>query len=134
MALGARAVASAISLPRRGRTNEQIKNHVETAFGHDLGTPLDQIREGYEFDVSCKAGSMSQAIRDFLESDDNEHAVRLPGHLHRRGLRHDRLHGRRDRPGVLRRHIRAIALRTYEVLVDRLGDVTRAFIRRFGWP
>src|SRR4051794_12895391 len=33
---GAQAVASAVFLARTGKSKEQIKNHVETAFGYDL--------------------------------------------------------------------------------------------------
>src|SRR4051794_32513520 len=72
---GAQAVASAIFLARTGKGKEHIKNYVEAAFGYDLGTPLDEIRESYEFDVSCQ-GSVPQAIRAFLESDDFEDAIR----------------------------------------------------------
>ena len=58
-----------------GQTKEQIKNYVETAFGYDLDTTLDEIRPRYEFQVSCQK-SVPQAIRAFLESDDFEDAVR----------------------------------------------------------
>ena len=72
---GAQAVASAIFLARTGQTKEQIKDYVETTFGYDLDTPLDEIRPRYEFQVSCQK-SVPQAIRAFLESDDYEDAVR----------------------------------------------------------
>ena len=73
---GAQAVASAVFLARTGRDKDHIQAYVETVFSYDLGRPLDQIREIYEFDVSCQ-GSVPQAIRAFLESKDYEHAVRL---------------------------------------------------------
>jgi hypothetical protein len=40
---------------------------METTFGYDVATPLDQIRETYEFDVSCQ-GSVPQSIIAFLEA------------------------------------------------------------------
>ncbi len=36
---------------------------------YDLSQPLDQIREAYEFDVSCQ-GSVPQSIIAFLEATD----------------------------------------------------------------
>ena len=101
---GAQAVASAVFLARTGQGKDHIQAYVETTFGYDLGTPLDEIRETYEFDVSCQ-GSVPQAIRAFLESE-RLRGRHPPGDLHRRGQRHDRLHGGRDRPGVLRRRAR----------------------------
>lgn len=44
-------------------------------FGYDLSTPLNAIRETYEFDVSCQ-GSVPQAIVAFLDAADFEDAIR----------------------------------------------------------
>ena len=44
-------------------------------FGYDLSTPLDTIRETYEFDVSCQ-GSVPQSIVAFLEASEFEDAIR----------------------------------------------------------
>src|SRR3954451_5921603 len=122
---GAQAVATAVFLARTGQSKEQIKNYVETSFGYDLGTPLDEIRPTYEFEVSCQK-SVPQAIRAFLESDDFEDAVRKAVSL---GGDSDTIacmaggiaqafHG-----GVPE----AIADRVYEVLDDHLGGLTRKF-------
>jgi ADP-ribosylglycohydrolase len=73
---GAEATAAAVFLARTGTAKEAIREIVEERFGYDLSTPLDRLRPAYRFDVSCQ-GSVPQAIRAFLESDDYETAVRL---------------------------------------------------------
>jgi ADP-ribosylglycohydrolase len=72
---GAQATAAAVFLARSGRTKADIKAHVEREFGYDLSQRLDDIRERYEFDVSCQ-GSVPQSIIAFLEADSYEDAVR----------------------------------------------------------
>jgi ADP-ribosylglycohydrolase len=127
---GAQAIASAVFLARTGQTKEQIKGYVETAFGYDLDTPLDEIRPRYTFDVSCQ-GSVPQAIRAFLESDDFEHAVRLAVSL---GGDSDTLACMAG--GIAQAHYggvpEAIALRVFEVLDDHLGALTRKFAETYG--
>jgi ADP-ribosylglycohydrolase len=68
---GAQAVAAAVFLARSGA----IRAHVESAFGYDLSVPLDAVRPGYAFDLSC-AGTVPHAIRAFLEAEDCEDALR----------------------------------------------------------
>lgn len=72
---GAQAVASAVYLARTGNTKAEIKSFVEHNFGYYLDEPLDEIRKYYTHDVTCP-GSVPQAIRAFIESDDFEDAVR----------------------------------------------------------
>jgi ADP-ribosylglycohydrolase len=72
---GAQAVASAVYLARTGSAKEEIKSFIEHNFGYDLDEPIDEIRKYYTHDVTCP-GSVPQAIRAFLESDDFEDAVR----------------------------------------------------------
>jgi ADP-ribosylglycohydrolase len=72
---GAQAVASAIFLARNGASKDEIRNEVKARFGYHLDTPIDEIRPAYHFDVTCQ-GSVPQAIRAFLESEDFEDAVR----------------------------------------------------------
>ncbi|OQW86144.1 MAG: hypothetical protein BWK78_10375 [Thiotrichaceae bacterium IS1] len=72
---GAQATAAAIFLARTGRDKTTIQEYIENTFGYDLHTPLEVIRPGYYFDVSCQ-GSVPQAIRAFLESADFEDAIR----------------------------------------------------------
>ena len=129
---GAQAVASAVFLARTGRGKDAIQAYVETAFGYDLGTPLDQIRETYEFDVSCQ-GSVPQAIRAFLESEDFEDAIR----------RAISIGGDSDTIACMAGGIAQasyggvpdeIRRRVYEILDEPLADVTRKFTGRFGCP
>jgi len=72
---GAQAVAACILLARKGATNDEIRETVQTRYGYALDFTLDEIRPGYVFDVSCQ-GSVPQAIEAFLESDGFEDAVR----------------------------------------------------------
>lgn len=72
---GAQATAAAIFLARTGGGKDQIREFVQEAFGYGLSVPLDSIRPGYRFDVSCQ-GTVPPAITAFLESSDYEDAVR----------------------------------------------------------
>ncbi|MFM8273833.1 MAG: ADP-ribosylglycohydrolase family protein [Gemmata sp.] len=72
---GAQATAAAVFLARTGRSKDDIKAHIESAFGYDLSQKLDDIRPAYSFDVSCQ-GSVPQSLVAFLESTDYEDAVR----------------------------------------------------------
>ena len=70
---GACAVAGAVYLARMGESKEAIVDHVTRYYPLDF--TLDEIREGYAFDVSC-AGSVPQAMEAFLEAEDFEDALR----------------------------------------------------------
>ena len=72
---GAQATAVAIYLARTGNDQQAIRQHLVDVFGYGLSTPLNAIRETYEFDVSCQ-GSVPQAIVAFLEATDFEDAIR----------------------------------------------------------
>jgi ADP-ribosylglycohydrolase len=72
---GAQATAAAIYLARTGNEKPAIKEFIETEFSYGLSETLDEIREGYQFDVSCQ-GSVPQSIIAFLEADDYEDAIR----------------------------------------------------------
>ena len=72
---GAQATAAAIYMARNGRSKEEIKSYVEKTFGYDLDFSLDDIREEYDFDVSCQ-GSLPPALVAFLESTGFEDAIR----------------------------------------------------------
>ena len=70
---GACAVAGAVYLARTGADKDAIRDHVTRYYPLDF--TLDEIREEYQFDVSC-AGSVPQAMEAFLEAEDFEDAVR----------------------------------------------------------
>ena len=72
---GSQAVASAVFLARKGKSKEDIRKHVESEFGYSLSYRLDDIRDSYQFCVSCE-GSVPQSIIAFLESENYEDAVR----------------------------------------------------------
>lgn len=71
---GAKAVAGAIFIARNGGSKAEIKQFAETLH-YDLNFRLDDIRETYQFDVSCQ-GSVPQALAAFIESEDFEDAIR----------------------------------------------------------
>ena len=73
---GAQATAAAIYLARSGKSKQEIKQYIETAFSYDLDRTCNDIRPDYSFDVSCQ-GTVPEAIIAFLDSSDFEHAIRL---------------------------------------------------------
>ena len=73
--IGAQAAAVAVFFARKKRKKEFLASWIETSFGYDLQTPLDEIRPTYEFNSSC-AGTVPQAIRCFLEGNSFEDCVR----------------------------------------------------------
>ncbi len=119
-------------LARTGQTKEQIKNYVETSFGYDLSTPLDEIRPRYCFEVSCRH-SVPQAIRSFLESRDFEDAIRLAISL---GGDSDTLACMAG--GIAQAFYggvpEPIRQGVYERLDDHLVDLTRKFTETFACP
>lgn len=72
---GAQATAAAIYYARRGDDKDEIRRTLESQFGYDLSTELDQIRRTYRFDETCQ-GTVPQALRAFLESTSYVDAVR----------------------------------------------------------
>ncbi|MBQ6583513.1 MAG: ADP-ribosylglycohydrolase family protein [Mogibacterium sp.] len=72
---GAEAIASAVFLARTGASKEEIRSYVTQEFGYDLDRSCEEIRPGYEFDVSCQ-GSVPEAIIAFLEGEDYADVVR----------------------------------------------------------
>lgn len=72
---GAQAVAGAVFLARSGKSKEEIRDYITGTYQYDLSRPLAEIRKTYRFDETCQ-GSVSEAIRAFLESDGFEEAVR----------------------------------------------------------
>lgn len=73
---GAQAIAGCTYLARIGKSNDEIRDYACSHYGYTLDFTLDEIRDGYVFDVSCQ-GSVPQAIEAFLESADFENAIRL---------------------------------------------------------
>lgn len=73
---GAQATAAAVFLARTGSDKEGIRDQIERKFGYRLDRTIDELRPGFDFDVSCR-GTVPPAIRAFLESTDYEDAVRL---------------------------------------------------------
>jgi ADP-ribosylglycohydrolase len=72
---GAQATALSVYLARTARDKTLIRKEVADRFGYDLDRTVEDIRPGYDFDVSCQ-GSVPEAIIAFLESDTYVDAVR----------------------------------------------------------
>ena len=126
---GGQATAAAIFLARTGSSKEAIKEYVETTFGYDLSRHVDEIRPGYEFDVSSQ-GTVPQAIRAFLDSNDFEDAIRTAVSL---GGDSDTLTciAGGIAQGFYGGVPEAIQEQVYTILDEPLGTVTRAFMERY---
>lgn len=72
---GAEATASVIYLARTGKTKEEIKNYVVSAFGYDLSRTCDTIRPGYHHVETCQE-TVPEAITAFLEGESFEDVIR----------------------------------------------------------
>jgi ADP-ribosylglycohydrolase len=73
---GARATALAVFLARSGASKEEIRDELMRHVSYDLRRSIDEIRDGYQCDVSCP-GSVPEGIIAFLDSTDFEDAIRL---------------------------------------------------------
>lgn len=71
---GAKAVASAIFLAKKGFDKNNILDYISEKY-YNLDFKLDDIRDSYNFNVSCQ-GSVPQAIKSFLEGNDFEDVIR----------------------------------------------------------
>lgn len=72
---GAQAIAAAVFLTKQGKSKEELREYLETAFGYDLHRTIDGIRPEYTYDVSCM-GSTPEAIIAYLDSHDFESTIR----------------------------------------------------------
>lgn len=127
---GAEATAVAIFLARTGHSKADIKSHIEREFGYDLSEPWDDLRQRYDFDVSCQ-GSVPQSIIAFLESDGFEDAIRNAVSLG----------GDADTMACIAGGIAeafyggvpaAIRVQVLSLLDDRLAAIVNEFSARFG--
>lgn len=72
---GAKTIAAAVFMARRGDTKHQIRGTLQKMFGYDLSGSVDALRPAYQFDVTCQ-GTVPAALLAFFESRDYEDAVR----------------------------------------------------------
>lgn len=71
----AEAVTLAIYMARKGLSKSTIYSRINADY-YSLDFSIDDIRESYQFDVTCQ-GSVPQAIKAFIESTSFEDAIRL---------------------------------------------------------
>lgn len=126
---GGQATATAIFLARTGKSKAEIKNTIEAWFGYDLGRHVDEIRPTYSFDVSSQ-GTVPQAIRAFIDSEDFEDALRTAVSL---GGDTDTLTCITG--GIAQAFYKevpaSIQTKVYETLDDRLGKITKSFMKKY---
>ncbi len=72
---GAQATALAVFLARKEEDKATIRSEIERRFSYDLGFCVEELRDGYTFDVSCQ-GSVPQSIIAFLDAKDYETAIK----------------------------------------------------------
>ncbi len=72
---GAQATAIAILWARNGKSPVQIASDIETMFGYDISTPVDVLRETYQYNETCQA-TVPEAMRCFAEAENFEDAIR----------------------------------------------------------
>jgi ADP-ribosylglycohydrolase len=72
---GAQAAAVAIFLARTLHTKREIRYKIESMFGYDLNRTIDDVRNSYQYDLSCQK-TVPEAIICFLESKNYEDAIR----------------------------------------------------------
>jgi len=72
---GAQATALAIFMSRMGASKKDIRREITARFDYNLHRTMDEIRPGYDFDVSCQ-GSVPESIIAFLDSDSYMDAFR----------------------------------------------------------
>ena len=73
--LGAQAAAAATWAALHDWSKQEIGALIQDQF-YDLSFTIDELRPHYRFDATCQ-GSVPQAIKAFLESNDFEDAIRL---------------------------------------------------------
>ncbi len=72
---GAAATAHAIFLARAKARPEEIRAAIVSEYGYDLSRTVDEIRPGYQFDITCQ-GTVPEALICALEAKDFEDAIR----------------------------------------------------------
>ncbi len=71
---GAEAIAVAIYLARCGSSKDEIRSYINDNY-YPIDFTLDEIRDTYEFNVTCQR-TVPQAFEAFFESTDFEDAIR----------------------------------------------------------
>ncbi len=126
---GGQSTAAAIFLARQGKTKDEIKEFVEKNFGYDLSRHVDEIRLDYAFNESSQ-GTVPQAIRAFYDSTDFEDAIRTAVSL---GGDCDTLTCITG--GIAQAFYGGVPEdiqdKVYEILDDRLGEITQRFMERY---
>lgn len=74
-ARGAKAVAAAVQMARRGYSKNDIQSCIETLTGYDLHRKMEDIRPNYHFEILCDR-CVPESIICWLQSDTYEQAVR----------------------------------------------------------
>ncbi len=74
---GAQAITACVFMKMQQHGENDIKSYIEKTFGYNLSVKLEDIRDGYTFDVTCQ-GSVPIAIMAFIQQPHSaEKALRL---------------------------------------------------------
>ena len=126
---GGQATAAAVYLARTGSSKDEIIEYITSTFKYDLSKHIDEIRPAYEYDVSSQ-GTVPQAIRAFIDSSDFEDAIRNAVSL---GGDSDTLACITG--GIAQAFYSGvpanIEYKVYEILDDRLMDITKEFTLKY---
>ncbi len=72
---GAKSIALAIFMARKGATKEEIRREISDRFKYNLDRTVDEIRPNYQFEVSCQK-SVPESIICFLDANSYEDCIR----------------------------------------------------------
>ena len=126
---GAQATSAAIFLARTKHSKNDIKDYIEDTFGYNLSCHVDEIRPSYRF-TSSSQGTVPQAIRSFLDSNDFGDAIRTAISLG----------GDSDTIACITGGVaqafyggvpKEIQETVYSILDHELADITKSFMEKF---
>ena len=72
---GAQAVSLAVFMARKGYDKVMIRSTIENKFGYNLHRTVEEIRDGYSFQIDCDK-CVPESIVCYLQSNTYEQAVR----------------------------------------------------------
>ena len=72
---GAQATAMAVLWARSGVPRNRIRRDLETQFGYDTSTSVEELQKTYEYNETCQR-TVPEAFRCFYEATDFEDAIR----------------------------------------------------------
>lgn len=129
---GAQSVALSVFLARKSAEKDVIKKEISSRFDYDLSRSVEDIRPGYQFDITCQR-SVPEAIISFLDSSSFEDAIRNAVSLGGDADTQAAIAG-----AIAEAHYNGVPSALFEQAWERLPrsfqDVISAFSLRYGSP